>query len=103
MVIVWDYIETARLGKMRRVYCFRVGFVLELNLGEKCPECGHINHKIYVHNNCGNYVDVETVSMCVDNSKISYQKHGAHCALPISHSGKCSHSRELVVEQIHES
>jgi hypothetical protein len=73
---------------MRRVYCWRVGAVLSLELEEKCPECGRTDHLVHKPNTCGNFV--------------SYGEGGVPCVLPISHIGECSNNRNGIVKQIHE-
>lgn len=74
---------------MRRVYCWRVGIVLELGEDERCPECGSKDHELYLADNCGNFVP-------------NLSGRGNPCQLPIDHVGYCSINPEKIVERIHE-
>lgn len=82
---------------MKRFYCWRVGAVFEINVGDKCPECGCIDHNIYEEDNCGNFVELPM------EKRVLNQGAGTHCILPISHPGQCSWNRDIVAENIHES
>jgi hypothetical protein len=80
---------------MNRFYCWRVGAVLEMNVGDKCPECG-TNHIVYESNNCGSFVELPA-------EKRILNQVGTHCVLPINHPGSCSHDLEIIAEEIHDS
>ena len=56
----------------KRRYCGRVGIVVVLADGEKCPECGYDKHKPMPDDECGNFVPCPRLP---DN-------HGHPCLLP---------------------
>jgi hypothetical protein len=81
---------------MNRFYCWRVGAVIEMNVGDKCPECGCTDHNTYGYGNCGNFVELPAEKRTLDHV-------GTNCVLPINHPGSCSHDLEIIAEEIHDS
>lgn len=64
---------------MFRAYCWRIGGIVDLEPGERCPECGSPKHEPYTPDNCGSFAPCEDMST----------SHGHPCNLPIGHPGLC--------------
>lgn len=69
---------------MFRAYCWRVGVMVSLELGESCPECGSPNHEPYTSDDCGNFISCQNPFR-----NTSMASHGHPCNLPIGHPGSC--------------